>query len=182
MSDHDSPSLGKSADPDRRTFLSSASSLTMLGGLVASYGTFGYMAGRFLYPAGDAPSGWMFVAEAQSLRVGESIPYRAPDGAPVNIARVASSGGLEDFLALSSTCPHLGCQVHWEARNNRFFCPCHNGAFDAGGTATAGPPAEAGQSLPRYELRLEEGLLFINVPLGGLARVFKGPAAERGAV
>ncbi len=154
----------------------------MLGGLVASYGTFAYMAGRFLYPSGDAPSGWMFVAEAQSLRVGESIRYRAPDGAPVNIARVASSGRLEDFLALSSTCPHLGCQVHWEARNNRFFCPCHNGAFDSGGTATEGPPAEAGQSLPRYELRLEEGLLFINVPLGGLARVFKGPAAERGAV
>ncbi len=72
----------------------------MLSGLVASYGTFAYMAGRFLYPSGDAPSGWMFVAEAQSLRVGESIRYRAPDGAPVNIARVASSGRLEDFLSV----------------------------------------------------------------------------------
>ncbi|MBI4577262.1 MAG: Rieske 2Fe-2S domain-containing protein, partial [Planctomycetes bacterium] len=74
-------------------------------------------------------------------------------------------GAVEDFLALSSTCPHLGCRVHWEVQNRRFFCPCHNGSFDAAGRATGGPPAEAGQSLPRYALRLEGGLLFIELPV-----------------
>ncbi len=67
-------------------------------------------------------------------------------------------------MALSSTCPHLGCKVHWEAPENRFFCPCHNGAFDPSGRAIAGPPAEAGQSLGRYPLRIEGGLLYIEVP------------------
>jgi len=66
--------------------------------------------------------------------------------------------------ALSSTCPHLGCQVRWEAQNDRFFCPCHNGVFDQSGVATAGPPGEAGQSLPKYELKVEDGLLHIAVP------------------
>jgi Rieske Fe-S protein len=55
--------------------------------------------------------------------------------------------------------------VHWEAQNDRFFCPCHNGAFDRQGNATAGPPAAAGQALLRFPLRLENGLLFIEVPI-----------------
>ena len=60
--------------------------------------------------------------------------------------------------------------MHWEAHNNRFFCPCHNGAFDPAGKATAGPPADAGQSLLRYPVKVEAGLLYILVPTRTLAR------------
>ena len=70
-----------------------------------------------------------------------------------------------DFVAFSSICPHLGCQVNWELQNDRFFCPCHNGVFDRDGNATGGPPAAAGQRLPRYPLKIENGLLFIEVQL-----------------
>jgi Rieske Fe-S protein len=136
----------------------------MAGGLVAAYGTLAAFMARFLYPARPTRKGWMFVADVGSLPEGESLVYRTPAGAPVNITRLERTGTADDFIALSSTCPHLGCQVHWEVQNNRFFCPCHNGIFDPAGKATAGPPADAGQSLPRFALKVEQNLLFIEVP------------------
>ena len=102
--------------------------------------------------------------------MGDSIAYRAPSGEKIAIARRALRGDVTDFIALSSTCPHLGCQVHWEGNHNRFFCPCHNGAFNAEGKAIAGPPAEAWQSLATYPLKVEGGLLFIEAPLEKLNR------------
>ncbi|MCK6473220.1 MAG: Rieske (2Fe-2S) protein [Planctomycetes bacterium] len=154
------------ADPERRGFLGSLSSLAMAGGLAAGYGTFGCFAARYLYPAHAAATGWMFVCEVGRIAPGEALAYKLPDGAKVVIARQGSSGAAEDFVALSSVCPHLGCQVHWEGQNSRFFCPCHNGTFDPSGNPTGGPPKEP---LPRYPLKVEDGLLFIEVPLEGLA-------------
>lgn len=155
----------------KRSVFRRFSSLGVAVSLAAAYGTFAAFALRFLYPTGKGITrGWQFVIEISQLAAGQSMTYVAPDGARVAIARHGRNGGVENFVALSSTCPHLGCQVHWEANNNRFFCPCHNGAFDAFGKAIAGPPAEANQDLPRYPLRIENGLLYIEVPLQGLAR------------
>jgi Rieske Fe-S protein len=162
---HDSNAAREGSGSDRRTFITSAGSLAMAGGLAASYGTLAAMAGRFLYPTGEGAIGWMFLTEASRMQPGDSFHYTAPNGERVAVARLGSTGGVEDFLALSSTCPHLGCQVHWEAQNNRFFCPCHNGAFDPTGKATSGPPAAAGQSLLRFPLKVEKGLLYIRVSL-----------------
>jgi Rieske Fe-S protein len=156
------------ADDDgigRRGFLSRTTSVAMVGGLAAGYGTFAGIAVRYLYPAHPTPTGWVFVGDVASMKVGESRLFVTPVGARAAIARRADAGTVDDFVALSSTCPHLGCQVHWEGQNNRFFCPCHNGAFDPSGKAIAGPPLDAGQSLPRYPLRIENGLLYVEVPL-----------------
>ncbi len=153
----------------RRQFLTVASSLTMGAGLIASYGVFASYAARFLYPAKEKAKTWMFVAEVSRFHPGDSMSYKDPTGATVAIARQGSRGDLSDFIALSSTCPHLGCQVHWESPQQRFFCPCHNGTFDPSGKATGGPPFEAGQSLPRYPLKIENGLLFIEVTLEKMA-------------
>ncbi len=156
---------GDPPKPERRDFLGRASRAAMVAGLAAGYGTFGAVAARYLYPAdAEAGTAWRFLVEVGRLRVGESLRFRAPAGQTINVTRRADSGTAEDFIALSSTCPHLGCQVHWEPQNNRYFCPCHNGTFDPNGVATGGPPAAAGQSLPRYPLRVEGGLLFIKVP------------------
>ncbi len=153
------------SEPDRRSFLATTSSVAMTAGLAASYGTFFALAGRFLYPAGPDVMGWMYVATVDSLKSGDALTYFAPSGAKVVIARQGDKGTIDDFIALSSTCPHLGCQVHWEAVNDRFFCPCHNGTFDPQGKPTGGPPKDANQSLPHYSLRIENGLLFIEVPV-----------------
>jgi Rieske Fe-S protein len=141
----------------------------MAGGLVAGYGAFAAIAGRFLYPPEGGEDAWVFVTELARLRPGESLVFRTPAGASAAVARRGDRGDVTDFLALSSVCPHLGCQVHWEQQNNRFFCPCHNGVFTPEGTGIGGPPGDAGQSLPRYPLKLENGLLYIEVPVEKVA-------------
>lgn len=159
----------RSREPDRRKFITSASRIAMAAGLAGGYGGFGLIAGRFLYPARPEDRLWQFVAEVDRIDVGESLLYRGPSGETINVTRQAGNGDASDFIALSSTCPHLGCQVHWEQQNNRYFCPCHNGTFDPSGIGTGGPPGDAGLSLPRYPLRVEGGLLYIEVPEARLA-------------
>jgi nitrite reductase/ring-hydroxylating ferredoxin subunit len=43
--------------------------------------------------------------------------------------------------ALSLWCPHLGCEVRWDAASERYVCPCHAGIFDAEGRVIQGLPA-----------------------------------------
>ncbi len=155
--------------PERRKFLTTASTVAMGAGLAGGYGAFGAIAGRFLYPARPDDRLWQFVIEADRLGLGDSVLYRGPSGETINVTRQAEAGDVSDFIALSSTCPHLGCQVHWEGQNNRYFCPCHNGTFDPAGVGTGGPPGDSGMSLPRYPLRVDSGLLFIEVPESQLA-------------
>jgi Rieske Fe-S protein len=150
---------------DRRAFLAAASSAALAAGLAGGYGTLGAMALAYLYPAHGRRMGWLFVAEVARVAPKSSIAWRAPSGEAIAIARKTDSGTAEDFVALSSTCPHLGCQVHWEGPKERFFCPCHNGVFDPEGKGVSGPPGDAGQSLARFNLKIEDGLLYIEVPL-----------------
>jgi Rieske Fe-S protein len=154
---------------DRRDFLTTTTAVAMAGGLAAGYGTFAVMAGRFLYATDGDSVAWQFFVTIDRFGVGDSLAYVAPLGASVVVARQSEGAGSEDFIALSSVCPHLGCQVHWEPQHDRFFCPCHNGAFDRDGKATQGPPAAAGQELSRFPLKVENGLLYIEVPMKSVA-------------
>ena len=165
-------------EPKRRNFVSRMSTAAMTAGLVGGYGLFAFIAGRFLYPARSRRTSWMFVTAVDKLRMGDSVLYRGPSGETVNITRQAQSGTVDDFAALSSVCPHLGCQVHWEPHNDRYFCPCHNGEFDASGTGYAGPPGDAGMSLPRYPLKIEGGLLFVEMPVDTLTADGKNHRGE----
>jgi len=160
----------ESATEPRRTALQWLAGLGMGGSLLAAYGTFAAFIARFFYPARPQSRGWMFVTRIADVPTGESFVFRLPSGSGVNVTRRGSSGNAADFIALSSTCPHLGCQVHWESQNARFFCPCHNGTFDPSGVATGGPPGEAGQSLLQYPLKDEGGILFVEVPDTQLAQ------------
>jgi Rieske Fe-S protein len=161
------------SEPTRRTFLGRWAGLAMTTALVASYGTFGWMAGRFLIPTRGARRGWLLVSDLASFGPGATRTFVAPSGERIVVAHRGAAGdaahasdGVDAFVALSSTCPHLGCQVGWQPQEQRFFCPCHNGTFAPDGRATGGPPFDAGQSLPRYPLRIESGLLYIEVKLG----------------
>jgi Rieske Fe-S protein len=159
-------------DADRRGFLGAASTMTMAAGLAAGYGTLGVFAAQYLFPTGSNRR-WMFVADTARISPGQSVSFLSPAGLAVSITRKSDSGAeptADDFVALSSVCPHLGCRVHWEPQNDRFFCPCHNGAFDASGTATAGPPLDAKQVLPRYPLRIEGGLLYIEMEVRAIGQ------------
>ncbi len=151
----------------------------MLLGLGGGYGMFGAVALRYLYPSRPEPRGWLYAIELDRLKTGESIPFVTPAGDNVLITRQGNGASAENLIALSSTCPHLGCKVHWEPAGRQFFCPCHNGTFDQKGTATGGPPASEGKNLPQYPLKIENGLVFINVPLQGFSTGGGGPAEGR---
>jgi menaquinol-cytochrome c reductase iron-sulfur subunit len=63
-----------------------------------------------------------------------------------------------DFIAMSNICTHLGCRVRWIADQGAFFCPCHNGVFDAQGAVLSGPPP---RPLDRYEVKVEGDKLYV---------------------
>ena len=68
-----------------------------------------------------------------------------------------------DFVALSDRCTHLACRVRFVEETEQtsqpgFFCPCHNGVFDAGGGIVAGPIP---RPLDRLETKIDEGQLFV---------------------
>ncbi len=144
-------------DTSRRIFLR----LAMGGGLAAGYGTFASLAAQYLYSGGGETSRWQFVVPTDGLALGDSLSYVAPNGAKLVITRQSEGDDADSFMALSSVCPHLGCQVHWEPQHERFFCPCHNGAFDREGNPTEGPPKAANQVLTRFPLKVEGGLLYV---------------------
>jgi Rieske Fe-S protein len=159
-SEDDTPQTG------RRVLLKQVSTAAMFGGLAAGYGYCGSIGARYVYPRDKARTR-LYVTDVASVAVGETVDYQTPSGARVAITRRGE--GEADFIALSSTCPHLGCQVHWEGKNNRYFCPCHNGAFDAEGRPLSGPPQADGTALVRYPLAVDKGLLFIELAEEDLA-------------
>jgi len=60
--------------------------------------------------------------------------------------------------AFSTSCPHLGCAVDFDAEAGKFKCPCHRSAFDIGGAVEAGPSP---RPLDTLELAEEGGLVAI---------------------
>src|SRR5439155_16524920 len=48
--------------------------------------------------------------------------------------------------ALSPTCTHLGCLVHWNTTETSWDCPCHGSRFDPHGRVLDGPAVTALQA------------------------------------
>ncbi len=130
-------------------------------GLAVSYGTLALQGILFLLPGRIKPrTRKLFAGQIDQYQVGNVQSFFDLQGNKILVKRSAS-----ELQAFSSTCPHLGCHVHWEADKERFFCPCHNGVFNADGVAVSGPPAAAGQSLSRVPLELDEesGVIYLEV-------------------
>ena len=75
---------------------------------------------------------------------------------------VSTNDGSE-FLALSDRCTHLACRVRFVEKSEPtsepgYFCPCHDGFFDASGGIVAGPIPKP---LLSFETRVEDGQLFV---------------------
>ena len=134
--------------PSRRSWMAS---VLMGAGLLAAYGTLASQFLGFLLPARRASRRRIFVGPVAAFPPGTVRTILDLEGNEVLVRRTP-----EGLQAFSSTCPHLGCKVHWQAQERRFFCPCHNGVFDADGVALSGPPADAGQRLHPAPLIIDE--------------------------
>lgn len=148
-------------ESDRTTRRAWLATVLMGAGLAVSYGTLAAQALMFLLPQRLKPrTRLLFAGQIDRYQIGSVQSFYDLQGNQILVKR-----GAKGFEAFSSTCPHLGCHVHWEAENQRFFCPCHRGVFNADGVATSGPPADAGQSLSRVPLQVNEasGVVYIEV-------------------
>jgi Rieske Fe-S protein len=63
------------------------------------------------------------------------------------------------FLAISLTCSHLGCSVHWDEESRKFQCPCHSSCFDDVGNVLSSP---ATQALDYFPVFIEGGKVLVN--------------------
>jgi menaquinol-cytochrome c reductase iron-sulfur subunit len=66
-----------------------------------------------------------------------------------------------ELVVYNGHCTHLGCAFNWMTsgkHEGHFFCPCHDGVYDIGGTVIGGPPP---RPLDRLETKVEDGKLFV---------------------
>lgn len=121
-----------------------------LGGTLAS--VLGVFALR--PPAATTPGRWIRAGILKDLTPGAPVPrvLVTPRVDGWHRVRVRETvfllwDGGRQVRAVSATCTHLGCQVHWDAKTTRFQCPCHGGEYDAEGRVIAGPPPRPLESL-----------------------------------
>lgn len=150
--------MNGSSTLSRRKWLASA---FMGAGLALSYGVLALQGFLYLLPEQRrARTRKIFAGRIDDFSRGDVRAVYDLQGNQVLVRR-----GAEGLQAFSTVCPHLGCRVHWDAANERFFCPCHRGEFDRNGIATAGPPADAGQRLGTVPITLDEkgGVVYLEV-------------------
>ncbi|MDP7369531.1 MAG: Rieske (2Fe-2S) protein [Nitrospinota bacterium] len=108
----------------------------MIAALAVSYGTAAIYGLRYLFGRQKAPRKIpVLVAAFADVPEGGSLLKEDLSGQKFLLVR---SG--ENIRAFSTACTHLGCQVHWKPGEKTFFCPCHDGVFDADGNPVSGPP------------------------------------------
>ncbi|MCP4308689.1 MAG: Rieske (2Fe-2S) protein [bacterium] len=130
------------------------------------------------------PSAVFLIGPSQERSAGGWVPVGSVDEIPLNqptlfnttvakqrgwvveqqeLSVFVSTQDGTDFVALSDRCTHLACRVRFvdemeQTAKPGFFCPCHNGVFDASGEIVAGPIP---RPLDRFDTKVEEGQLFV---------------------
>lgn len=151
-------SSAASSGTPRRGFLAA---LLMGIGLVLSYGALAVKGLLFILPPHTQPQRRkLYAGKLDQYTPGSMQKFYDLEGKEILVRR--SEAGLKAF---SSVCPHLGCRVHWETDNQRFFCPCHGGVFTEEGKPVAGPPADGNQWLFEVPVQVDEssGIVYIEV-------------------
>ncbi|PRY44508.1 Rieske 2Fe-2S domain-containing protein [Umezawaea tangerina] len=90
------------------------------------------------------------IAAVDSVAVGSSTRFTAPDGTPAYLLRPVA----DTFLAVNAACTHQGCPV--APVEDGFRCACHGSTFDRDGGVTGGP---ANAPLVRIPVRVVDGFV-----------------------
>ena len=115
-----------------------ASRRTLLKGLLGFIGALGlgglaYGICRFLAPNAGASAPLEIPLADLSPRAAYPFQYGSSPG-------LLLRGEEGTVRAFSLVCTHLACTVSWNPEKRNFFCPCHEGLFDAEGRVISGPP------------------------------------------
>jgi cytochrome b6-f complex iron-sulfur subunit len=97
-----------------------------LGGLI--YGIY-----RFLAPRAGADAS----VEISLSDIPMGGAYLFQYGTSPGLLFRGEEGSMKAF---SLVCTHLACTVTWNPERKNFYCPCHEGLFDAEGHVISGPP------------------------------------------
>lgn len=63
--------------------------------------------------------------------------------------KTEEAGSESSVAAFTATCPHLGCMIQHDAKENRFLCPCHRAIFGLDGEKLSGGKAGQHNHAPR---------------------------------
>jgi Rieske Fe-S protein len=100
------------------------------------------------------PAERVAIAREEELRAGEARYFAYPEGEQAVLVKTRQG----ELVAYGQRCPHLSCAVVYQDGEQRFFCPCHDGAFDVrSGVPVAGPPR---RPLARIRLEREGGVVY----------------------
>ena len=100
------------------------------------------------------------VAEVPLSSLPEGEKVRAMMGVtPIEVTRTG-----DEVTAHSLWCTHLGCEVKWNAEKKKYFCPCHEGVYNAKGIPIGGPPP---RSLDKLQVTVADGVATITTADSG---------------
>ena len=110
----------------------------LLKGIFGFVGAFGlgsilYGAYRFMAPGAGAYA--PVEVSLNDIPPGGTYPFQY--GTAPGLLFRAEDGSLRAF---SLVCTNLACTVTWNPEKRTFYCPCHDGLFDAEGNVISGPP------------------------------------------
>lgn len=151
----------RGAPATRRQLLQRLGSAAVVGGPVLVAGWWLTLGARAAMPPRPDSVLWL-VGPEQAFGDQRSHRIRTPAGRELVIRPVPTTDG--EWIAMSTTCPHLGCQVRWLSGARRYECPCHAATFDERGEPLSGPPLEAAQPLAHYPVLVEAGRLYVELP------------------
>ncbi|HVB85634.1 MAG TPA: ubiquinol-cytochrome c reductase iron-sulfur subunit [Candidatus Dormibacteraeota bacterium] len=77
---------------------------------------------------------------------------------PVYVTKGNRKGAVDGVEVLSAVCPHLGCEVPWNADAGKFVCPCHGSVFASDGSLIQGP---ALRGMDTLAIQMEEDALMV---------------------
>ncbi|MFC2030767.1 ubiquinol-cytochrome c reductase iron-sulfur subunit [Chloroflexota bacterium] len=102
---------------------------------------------------GSATGGRVAVASTVDLPMGQGGVFSVANK-PVIVIHTAEG----DYVALSATCPHLGCILFWNTERQVIACPCHEAYFNTTGAVISGPPPAP---LDVFRVQLEGDQIYV---------------------
>lgn len=170
------------ADEDRRSFLKVATCAIGGGvGLAVAAPVLILVADPSRKVTVTTPTAPLDLGPAEQFRAG-AAPHRVDVIAPVvqdawTAARNVVLGAAwvrrtapDKIVALSATCPHLGCAVGWDAASGNFLCPCHDSRFSVAGDKLTGPSERGLDELPVTVVQGRLQLTWMRYKLGQTTR------------